>query len=255
MARGVSIKFKSYQETIPKILQLIKFQDEVKKHNTIILKPSLRNLDSQNTPSEFTEAVLRFCLENKSPEAKVFIAEGSDGIDTEDVFEKFGYRKLAEQYAIGLIDLNTAEIEEIQDGEFLKFENIMYPKILLDSFVISLPKLAEDNEAEIYGSLANMLGAFPAEYYSGFFSSNKNKIRKWPIKYSIHDILKCKMPNFAIVDASEKGVTLAGIPLEIDMQSSKLLGKEGKAIQHLRLINESFSKDMALATAQTPIAQ
>jgi len=254
MAKGVSIKFKSYQETVPKLLQLIKLGQEIAKHDTIILKPSLRNLNSKNTPSEFTEAVLRFCLENKSSEAKVFIAEGADSLDTQEVFEKAGYRQLAEQYSIGLIDLNTSDVEQIQDGEFLKFESIMYPQILTNSFLISLPLLAEDDELEMQASLSNMIGAFPAEHYSGFFSSNKNKIRKWPMKYSIHDILKCKMPNFAIIDASEQGVILAGMPLDMDMQASRLLGKPWNSIQHLRLVNESFKKELALP-AQAPIAQ
>ena len=87
-----------------------------------------------------------------------------------------------------------------------------------------------------------MLGAFPAKYYSGFFSQKKNKIRKWPIKYSIHDILKCKMPNFSIIDASAHGQILAGISIEIDKQAAKLSGKEWKLIPHLKLISESFSQ-------------
>lgn len=251
MAKGVSIKFKSYKETIPKLLQIIKFDQEIKKHDNIILKPSLKNLATPNTSPEFTEAVLRFCLEHKTPESRVLIAEGSDGIDTEDVFEKLGYRQLAEEYSVGLIDLNSAEVEEVKDGEFLKFDKIMYPKILANSFVISMPKLAEDEDTEIQASLSNMLGAFPAEHYSGFFSLNKNKIKKWPSKYSIHDILKCKMPEFAIIDASDKGVILAGVPLDMDMQASKLLGKPWQSVQHLRLVNESFAGELALAQAPT----
>ena len=70
----------------------------------------------------------------------------------------------------------------------------------------------------------------------------KNKIRKWPIKYSIHDILKCKMPNFAIIDASKQGYILAGLPIEIDKQAVKLLGTDWKSVAHLKLVDESFSK-------------
>jgi uncharacterized protein (DUF362 family) len=240
MAKGVSIKFQSYEFSVPKILDIIKLGDELKKHNTIVLKPSLRNIESLNTEAEFTEAVLRYCLENKRPEAKILIAEGSDGADTEEVFEKTGYRSLAERYGVGLVDLNTAEVEEIMDGEFLKFDKIMYPKILLENFVISLPRLSDDSELEISGALANMLGAFPSAYYQGIFSKKKNKIRKWHMKFSIHDILKCKMPDLAVIDASEQGSILAGVPLDMDFQSAKLLGKDAKAIQHLRLISQSF---------------
>jgi hypothetical protein len=152
-----------------------------------------------------------------------------------------GYKKLAEKYSIGLIDLNNAESEEMQNGDFLKFDSIMYPKILLESFVISLPKIAVDPELEMIGSLSNMIGAFPLRYYKGLFSSDKTKIRRWPIKYSLHDILKCKVPELAIIDASEKGAILAGVPFEMDKQAAKLLGKEWRSISHLRLYEESFS--------------
>ncbi len=242
MAKGVSIKFQNYEFSVPKILNLIKLPDELKKHNTIILKPSLTNTSSLNTPAEFTESVLKYCLENKRPEAKILIAEGSDGVDTEEVFEKFGYRSLAERYNVSLIDLNTSDVQEIQDGEFLKFDKIMYPSILLNSFVISLPRLASDGELEMQGSLSNMLGAFSASHYKGFFSKKKNKIRNWHMKYSIHDILKCKMPDLAIIDASEQGSILAGVPLHMDVQAAKLLGKEPKSIAHLKLVADSFSE-------------
>lgn len=239
MVKGASIKFTSYEETIPKVLNLLKVQNELKKYDKIILKPSIKDSES-HTPAPFVESVLKFCLANKNPVAEVFIAEGADGYDTAELFESAGYQKLAEKYSIGLIDLNNAEVEEIVDGMFMKFQSIKYPKVLLQSCLISLPYLSEDNETEINDSLTNMLGAFPAKHYSGFFSLKKNKIRKWPIKYSIYDILQVKMPNFAILDASSKGYIVAGLPFEIDKQGAKLLGKEWRSISHLKLIEENY---------------
>lgn len=240
MAKGVSIKFKSYDETVSKLLDLIKFDKELQKHSKIILKPYLKKSSLLHTSPEFIESVLKYCLGNKNPDASVFIAEGSDGEDTMDAFETVGYSKIAEKYSIGVIDLNNAESEEMQNGDFLKFDNIMYPKILLEGFVISLPKLAEDTEMDMIGSLSNMIGAFPARYYKGLFSSEKTKIKRWPLKYSLHDLLKCKIPEFTIIDASEQGYILAGKPFDMDKQAAKLLGKEYKAVSHLRLFEESF---------------
>ncbi|MBX4212246.1 DUF362 domain-containing protein [Candidatus Pacearchaeota archaeon] len=244
MVKGVSIKFKSYAD-VPKLLDLIKLEKELKKHSKIVIKPSLKDENSQNTPVEFTEEVLRYCMANKNPAAEVFIAEGSDGNITMDLFDKEGYRKLAEKYSVGLIDLNHSEVEEIHDGEFMKFSNIMYPKILLDSFIISLPKLAEDPEMEMQGSLSNMIGAFPLSYYKGFFSSTKNKLRKWPLKYAVHDILRCKMPSLGIIDASSQGMIIAGQPLEIDKQAAKALGKDWKGVGYIRLVDDSFAHQLA----------
>lgn len=243
MAKGISIKFKSYKDTVPKMLDLLKLGNELKKHDKIVLKPFLSLKENENTNSAFIEEVLSYCMKHKKPEAHIFIAEGADGADTMDLFNRYGYRELSDKYSVGLIDLNNAEVQEIEDGEFLKFSQIFYPKILLDGFIISLPKLSTSEETEINASLSNMLGAFPAEYYRGFFSLSKTKIRKFHIKYSIHDILKCKMPQFAVIDASDKGLILAGLPLDMDKQAAKLLGKDPRSIQHLRLIEQSFTFD------------
>jgi uncharacterized protein (DUF362 family) len=243
MAKGVSIKFRSYEDTIPRLLSLIKFDKELKNHNKVILKPFLGLEAEKNTPVEFTEQVLKFCLANRNPETEIFIAEGADGADTLSLFEQAGYSRLAEQYSIGLVDLNNTEVDEILDGEFLKFDRIMYPKILSEGFIVSLPKLAEDSGAEMIGALSIMTGAFPAKYYKGIFTSKKSKIRKWAIKFSIHDILRCKMPEFAIIDAAEKGVIFAGVPFEMDQQAAKLLGKDWKGVSHLRLVNDSIMNE------------
>lgn len=242
MAKGVSIKFKSYNETISKVLELVKLGDELKKHSSIVLKPTLRSTAEESTSLELVEQIVQYCLANKNPAAEVLIAEGADGADTEDLFKKLGYSSLAEKYTIGLVDLNTAGVEEIVNSEFLKFEKIYYPKVLKDSFIISIPAIsAGDEELVFSGALSNMLGAFPSEYYSGFLSSKKNKIRKNPIKYSVHDILKCKMPQLAVIDLLDKGVVLAGIPLEMDKQAAKLCGLNWRDISYLRLADESFS--------------
>ena len=117
----------------------------------------------------------------------------------------------------------------------------MYPRILKDSLVISLPTAAQNNETGIYASLDNMLGAFPAKHYKGFFSSTKNKLEKHSIKYQIHDIIKCKLPQLAVIDASEKNLILIGQPLEMDKQTAKLFGLDWRNIPHLRLLDESIS--------------
>lgn len=240
MVKGVSIKFSSYGETVPKLLELIKFENVLKKHESVVLKPSLTYDDSVSTNVEFVETVLKYCLQNKSPGAQIFLAEGVDGADTMEVFEKKGYKKLAEKYGLGLIDLNKTEVEEIQNDEFLRFEKIMYPKILLDSLVISLPS-PNSLDGNYVGSLSGMVGAFPLKYYKGFLSKSKDKLSKYPFKYQVHDILKCKLPEFTIADTSEKGYILAGQPLEIDKQATKLFGIDWKEVDYLRIVDETIS--------------
>lgn len=242
MVKGVAVKVISYKETVPKVLKLIKLDEELRKHTRIILKPSLvPDFPEVSTKPELFEQVLRFCIVNKSPGSEILIAEGCDGQDTNEVFDEFGYTKLAERYGIGLIDLNESDVEEIQDGDFLRFDSIKYPKVLLDSFIISVPQLGSHGEFGIAASLDNMLGAFPSKHYKGFFSKNKNKLSKHPLKYQVHDILKCKMPDLAIIDSPENNTLLIGQPLEMDKQAAKLMSLDWKNLPHLRLIDESMS--------------
>ena len=250
MAKGVSANFVSYPDTIPRLLKVIKFDDELKNHKFIVLKPFAKDKTSPYTSPAFLEQVIRFCLDNKSPDAKIIIAEGSDGVPTEELFTELGYKKLIEHYNLGAIDLNNAELEEIRSPLFTKFESISYPVLLRDSFVVSLPPLAEDKEMGVISSLSNMIGAFPASKYRGFISKRKEKLRNWPFAYSIHDISLCKMPDFALIDASAKGFIIAGKPIDADKQAVRLLGKEPKNVAFLRFIEESQNTIAARAAKQ-----
>jgi uncharacterized protein (DUF362 family) len=244
MVKGVSIKFRSYEETIPKLLELIKFGEELKKHNRIVLKPYVDPENAEKSTSvAFLESIIKFAMENKNPGTEIVIAEGCDGFDSMEVFDELGYRDLSEKYDVGLVDLNESETDELERDDFLRFDNIHYPRILMNSFVISLPRLHNDEKTDLRSSLSAMVGAFPAKYYRGFFSKGKNKINKWPFKYQVHDILKCKMPDFAILDASKNGLILAGQALEMDKKGAKVLGKEWQSVGYLKLVDDSFSTD------------
>lgn len=243
MVKGVSIKFKSYFETIPRLLEVTKFDNLIKQQKLIVLKPFLRDSVSKSTSSEFLESVLQFCMKHKQPEAQIVIAEGSDGEDTFDLFNEKGYKKLAEKYNISLVDLNTAECEEIFPTFSRSLSSIYYPKMLSEGFVVSLPKLSSDFELEAVTSLSNMIGAYPSKYYSGWFSSKKNKLRKFSMKDAVHDIVRCKSPEIAVIDASDYGTIFIGNPLEIDKQAVNLLGKEWKSIGFLRFLSESTMHD------------
>ena len=181
-------------------------------------------------------------MENKSPGSDIILAEGCDGADTRDLFDESGFTRLAEKYSIGIIDLNESSSIEVQNPEFLRFKSIHYPELLLNSFVITATPVRKHEDLGLSASLDTMLGAFPGYIYRGFFSSTKKKLREHPIKYQIHDILKCKMPDLAIIDSAEKGFLITGKPLDMDKQAAKLFGLDWNDIAHIRLVDESFSQ-------------
>ena len=242
MVKGLAVKLVSYNETIPKVLNLVKLGEELKKHKNIVLKVHLVPGQPENsTKVEFLEPLIEFCVLNKSLGSNIIIAEGCDGAETRDLFDEWGFTKLAEKYSLGIIDLNESSSVEVQNPEFLRFKSIHYPDLLLNSFVITSTPLRLNNELGMSASLDTMLGAFPGYKYRGFFSSTKKKLREYPSKYQIHDILKCKMPDLAVIDAADKGFIIIGKPLDMDKQASKLLGLDWNNVPHIRLVDESFS--------------
>ncbi|MEK6908620.1 MAG: DUF362 domain-containing protein [Nanoarchaeota archaeon] len=243
MVKGLAVRLKSYGETIPKVLNLIKLSDELKKHKNIIIKIHLIPGHPENsTKIEFLEPLIQFCVTNKNPGSDIILAEGCDGAETRDLFDEGGFTRLAEKYSIGLIDLNESSSVEVQNPEFLRFKSIHYPDLLLNSFIITATPARQHPDLVFSASLDTMLGAFPGYKYRGFFSNMKKKLREHPTKYQIHDILKCKMPDLAIIDAGEKGFLITGKPLDMDKQATKLFGLDWNNVPHIRLVDESFSQ-------------
>ncbi|MEK6915811.1 MAG: DUF362 domain-containing protein [Nanoarchaeota archaeon] len=243
MVKGLAVKLKSYDETVPKVLSMIKLEEELKKHKNIVIKVHLvPGHPEDSTKIEFLEPLVQFCVANKSMGSSIILAEGCDGAETRDLFDELGFTKLAEKYSLGLIDLNESSSVEVQNPEFLRFRSIFYPELLLNSFVITATPARLHNELGISASLNTMLGAFPGYRYRGFFSNVKKKLRGHPLKYQVHDILKCKMPDLAVIDAGERGFLIMGKPLDMDKQVSKLLGLDWNTIPHIRLADESFSQ-------------
>jgi len=248
----VEVKFLDYEKSVLELLDRTDFKKIIKEQKRIFLKPNLTLCKYFPTTTEvrFTEQVVKY-IRKYNKKAELIIAEGSGGDETEKCFEKLGYNALSDKYNIPLLDLNETEMTRIQDERFKRFSFIEYPAPLLTGFLISLPVLKEHSEAGVTVSLKNMLGAYPASYYKEPGHSWKNIMHKFPIEFSIHDILVCKFPDYAICDASivqleneingypkELDILLAGDPLELDKKGALLLGRNWKRIKHLVLADE-----------------
>jgi uncharacterized protein (DUF362 family) len=241
--------FVSYEESVPKLLSYARFPDIIKHEKRIVLKPNLTIAHAfpVTTDPSFVEEIIKY-IRKHNKKAEVIIAEGSGGCETKECFKKLGYEQLSEKYHVPLLDLNEAETVKKHSKKFKKYSFIEYPKALVDGFLISLPVLKGHKEAKMTCALKNMLGCFPARHYGGNW---KVGMHKWPIEYSIHDILVCRMPDYAICDASialleheingypkEMNLLLAGNPLEVDKKGALLLGYDWKRVPHLVLADE-----------------
>lgn len=243
------IKFISYEKSMPELLDSLNFDAIIKRENKIILKPNLTCCKEFPTTTypKFVEEIIKH-IRKHNKEVEIIIAEGSGGDPTDKCFKELGYEALSDNYGIPLINLNTAETLRLENSEFKKFSFIDYPKILLDGFLISLPVLKEHIEATVTISLKNMLGCYPSAQDG---KNWKTEMHQWHIDYSIHDIVVCRYPDFAICDASvgqlknevsgtpkEFGILLAGDPLGLDKRGAFILGHDWEKIRHLVFIDE-----------------
>jgi len=247
MKKIALVKFSSYRESIPSVLDELGAREVLSQQSKIALKPNLvcNRKPPVTTPVNFTKEVLNYCLD--CSKAKILIAEGASA-NTWDCYKNLGYLDLAKRYGIKLIDLNEEEVMVKQSSLFKKFDYIYFPEVLEDCFLISLPVLKDHIEAKVTISLKNMLGCLPKGKYKGekYEGSWKAKMHRWPVDYSIHDVLVCKFPDLAIVDAStgQRGhevsgtpekfnLILAGDPVEVDKKGAEILGKDWREVKHI----------------------
>ncbi len=246
------VKFTDYKKSIPKLLNNAGFKSIIKKEKKIILKPNLTLCKAFPTTTNpyFVEEIIKY-IKNCNKKVEIIIAEGSGGCETKKCYKKLGYEELSKKYEIPLLDLNEAETKRIKSKKFMRYPFIEYPKELLSGFLISLPVLKGHGETKVTISLKNMFGCFPFKYYKETGYTWKNKLHRRGIDNSIHDILVCKFPDYAICDASiaqleheisgypkELNLLLAGNPLEVDKKGALLLGYDWKRIPHLVLADE-----------------
>ena len=158
----------------------------------ILIKPNLVYDTTDKgvvTDVNVIEGIVKYFSERNN---KITIAEGSAIDDTKELFDKFGYVKLAEKYDVELVDLN--------DGPFTKTEvydmKLDIAKPIIDSdYVISVPVLKTHEYTAISASVKNLMGCL-----------KRGKATKDAPKESIHKELTAlqKMAESELKEGEER---------------------------------------------------
>jgi len=156
--------FNSYQKTIPQTLQESGLADIIKKQKQILIKPNLTTCihPPATTPAQLIEEIVKFCQKNSR--ANIIVGEGAGGCDTTKCFQELGYKEIANQYGIELLDLNKA-VRIYKNG-------IALPRVAFDSFIINVPVLKEHSAAKLTAAMKNVFGFYLNKEYI-------NKIGQW----------------------------------------------------------------------------
>jgi uncharacterized protein (DUF362 family) len=245
------IDFSTFHESVPAVLDLIGAEKTLAEQSSILIKPNLVN-DSPHpitTSPDFCEAVVRYA--QSCTRAEIIIAEGCGdaSMETDEIFRRLGYENLSKKYNIQLIDLNHSPLKRLENSDCPFFPEMFLPEIALTSFIISLPVLKAHSLSAITGTMKNMMGFAPPQYYSGKFGVWKKAVFHENIHQAIIDLNRYRSPDLSLIDGSvglseyhlggpccnpPVNKILAGYdPLEVDRKAAAFLNLDWKQIPHL----------------------
>ena len=247
-----SIPFRSYEESIPEICDLIGAGEVFARQDTILIKPNLIN-DSPppvTTPVQACRALVEYI--RSWTDCRLIIAEGcgDPGLETMDVFHALGYTRLGSELKVDLLDLNQEPATTQSKASCRLLPEAALPRIALEAFIVSVPVLKAHSLATITGTLKNMLGFAPPDTYGGRKGSWKKAFFHQRMQTALQEWNAYITPDMTIMDGSvglaeyhlggppcspPLKTLLAGFdPYAVDRRGAELLGFDPATIQHLR---------------------
>ncbi len=254
--RLVTIDFSSCYESVSSALNKIGAKETLAKQSAILIKPNLTNASRHpvTTSADCCEAVIQYV--RSCSKADIVIAEGSGdpSLETDQIFDLLGYRKMATRQGVPLVDLNTAPLTKVKNKNCFVFPEMYLPEIAFTHFIISIPVLKAHSLATMTGTLKNMMGFAPPKYYSGRFGVWKKAVFHGNMHQAIIDLNRYRSADLSLMDATigladhhlggsrcnpPVNRLIAGFdPLEVDRAAATLLGLDWKRIPYLASENQ-----------------
>jgi uncharacterized protein (DUF362 family) len=244
-------KFRSYDETVPVLLETIGAPAVLARQSRILIKPNLVN-DAPppvTLPVDACAALVRAC--RNWSKAEIIVAEGTGDRHrtTEEIFRIHGYDRLARSEGVKLVDLNEAELVELRDPRCRVLPTFMMPRLVMDSFLLSAAVLKGHTLAKVTLSMKNMIGVAPPAYYQcgGHWKKSAFHHR---MQTSVFELNCYRKPDLAFIDASRglaeyhlggplcdppvKKLVAGFDPVAVDAVGAELLGIDWKRVGHIR---------------------
>ena len=246
------IEFVSYAESVPRALDAVGAGEVLRGQRAVLVKPNLVNASPfpVTTAPVCVEAVIRYV--RSCSEAVIVVGEGCGDakLETDEVFDRLGYRDLARRQGVELVDLNHAPLAKLEDKDCQVFPAMYLPEIAMSHYLISVPVLKAHSYSQITGTLKNMMGLAPPRYYSGKFGTWKKAAFHGRMHQSILELNRYRTPDLSLMDATvglreyhlggarcdpPLGKLIAGFdPVQVDRRGAALLGLRWQRIAHLR---------------------
>lgn len=240
----------AYAETVPRVLDEIGVGEVLRIREQILIKPNLIEARPAPVTTDVgcVQAIVAYC--RNVSDASLIVADGAGGCETSECFARLGYERLAREYGIELVDLNHAETVTLSDPSNMFLREFHIPKVLLESYLISVPVLKAHSMAQVTLGMKNMLGAAPEKHYG-----RGGHYKKWGLHehldQAIIEINKFRKPDLSVIDAAigmatahlwgptcdpPVGKIVAGFDVAAaDRVGCGLLHIDWKKVRHLRL--------------------
>jgi len=247
----VSVDYTTYQHSVENVLAALEADRVLARQSAILIKPNLVN-DSRppvTTPVSCCEAVINYV--RACSNAKIVVAEGSGDAarETHEIFRSLGYADLKRRCGVELVDLNHEPVVKKEDSRRPFFPEMFLPEIAFTHYIISVPVLKAHSLSAVSGTLKNMVGFAPPEYYSGQYGVWKKAVFHKDVHQAIRDLNAYRSPDLTIMDASvglaeyhlggpecrpPVNKIIGGFsPAEVDRLAAGLLGLRWEDIPHL----------------------
>ena len=186
------------------------------------------------------------------PGAEIIVGEGSGAraYDTQHCFQALGYEEMAAGKNISLVDLNLEPLVRKSQKNCHRWPVMHLPRLVFESFLISVPVLKAHTLAEVTLTMKNMMGLAPPAHFQKGGHWKKAAFHD-RIQEAIFDLNRYRTPDFTVLDATVGmpeahlwGPTCnppvnrlaAGFdPVAMDAYGAMLLKRDWRRIEHIRL--------------------
>lgn len=246
-------EFNSWQKTLPKLLDGVGLVAALAGHKRVLIKPNLVEALAPpiTTPVDMVAALVDY-LQDRLPEIEIVIGEGAGARDyeTKHSFEVLGYQNMAREKNVALADLNTSPLIRQRRSDCRRWPEMYLPRLVFDSFLLSVPVLKAHSLAGVTLTMKNMMGLVPPTHYQRGGHWKKASFHD-RIQEAIHDLNCYRAADFSLLDATigmqeahlwgptcnppPNQLAASYDPVAIDAYGSLLLRRDWRQIGHIRL--------------------
>lgn len=257
--------FNNSYECLSGLLDKAELTRKISDHPVVLIKPNLVEsfLPPITTPVGLIESLVRYLQKNVS--ARIIIGEGTGALnyDTWKPFQELGYSDLASRLGVELLDLNETELVCRENKNCRRWPKMYLPKIVYESFLISVPVLKAHSLAGVTLTMKNMMGCVPPSHYRQGNSWKKSAFHD-RVQEAVADLNRYRTPDFSILDATvgmpeahlwgpscDPPVNIlaaSGDPVALDAYGAGLLGLNWRDIGHILQVHGELGQADPLET-------